>query len=124
VAYKIDANGLLIGESDLEDADQGMGLVRGRFRPNAAYAEVQPIFRKYADAIPNTSALPTDEALLQQYYRQRDELALRIVDASGSVVPTTSIHIYDFTYEAGADALEVDVIVADPAFWESRRPRD
>jgi hypothetical protein len=121
VAYRVEAQGLLIGESDLETADPGMGVASGQFHAAPGYLQVQLIFRMYADAIPDTSAGQTNGPLLQQYYQRRDALGLRLTDAEGKVIATSAIHISDFTREAGVDAMELEVFLADTSFWATWR---
>jgi hypothetical protein len=124
MVYRVEARGVLVGESHLETAaDQGMGVVSGRFQAAPGYAQVKAIFRMYADATRETSAGQTNEPLLQQYYQARDALGLRLTDGEGQLVPTTAIHISDFTDEAGADAIEIEVFLADRSFWASWHPR-
>jgi hypothetical protein len=120
--YSVIAGKTLIGWSDLERPDPGMGVLSGAFRPAPGYQAVRRIFRLFADASPATSSEPTDTEKLQRYYRERDALGLRLLDSSGRLIPTNTVHVYDFSDEGGPDALELEVTVADPSFWGSYNP--
>lgn len=121
MVYEIRQRGEVIGTSALEHFDDGMSVASGALRPAAAYERVRAVFRLYAEAVPATSAEAADEATLARYYRERDALDLELVDASGRVVPTGFIHISDFTEEAGADAYQIEVQIADRRAWDAAR---
>ena len=120
MAYVVEAGGSRIGTSELEHADPGMGVLHGRFSPDSGYESLRSVFRMFAEATPETSAQSTNQQLLEQYYRARDALCLRLLDAEGRLIPTTWIHIADFRAEAGPDAIELHVAVADASFWQPR----
>lgn len=82
------------------------------------YDLIQPVFRLFAQAVPPDGA--RDEAKLARYYQARDALALRLDDPTGRQIATTAIHIADYTVEEGSKAIELDVLIADDAYWAAR----
>lgn len=114
--YLIQCAGMILGHSELTERDESMGVATGTFHPAPDYIRVQPIFRLFAEATPETSAPPTDHEKLARYYAARDALGLQLVEPSGRVIHTDSIHIADYSIEAGPDALEAEVILSDPSF--------
>ena len=122
MVYSIRAGDTVLGWSNLELADPSMGVVYGAFQPAPGYSAVRQIFRMFAEAQPETSAQPSDTAKLQRYYEARDALGLELLDARGRRVAAETIHISDCSEEAGLDALVLEVILSDPAFWESYNP--
>ena len=112
---------VVVGWSDLEDADAAQGRARGRFRPGVGYDLVQPVFQLYAEAVPARGAAVRDEAKLERYRKSRDALGLSLEDDEGRVVRTSAIHIED--YGAARGGLEVEVLISDPAYWARRAPR-
>jgi hypothetical protein len=110
---------MVLGHSELLERDEGMGIACGRFHAAADYARVQQIFRLFAEATPETSASPTDEEKLARYYAGRDALGLTLLDSVGREIYTDSIHIADYTVEEGPEALEVEIVLRDPSFFEA-----
>lgn len=124
VSYSVRMRGVEIGASDLEHFDANVGVAYGTFRPGAGYELVQDIFRLYAEASPETPTGGRDEESLERYYRARDALGLELVDARGRLVPTSAIDVSDYSREAGTEAYEVFVYLADPSGWtRSGSPR-
>jgi hypothetical protein len=117
--HTLKLHGVIVGWSELERIEPDAGRARGRFRPGIGYELVQPIFRLYAEAVPR-SAETRDEAKLARYYKSRDALELELVDASGRRIPTSAIHIADYTNGGGSDDCELDVLIADAGYWERR----
>ena len=64
------------------------------------YELVQPVFRLFSQAVPADGS-PRDEAKLERYYAARDALDLTLENAAGERIPTSVIHIVDYTVEAG-----------------------
>ena len=116
--YVIRCAGMIIGHSELTERDESMGVALGAFHPALDYERVQPIFRLFAEASPETSAQATDEEKLARYYAARDTLGLQLVEPSGRVILTDTIHIADYSLEAGPDAMEVEVTLSDPRFFQ------
>lgn len=113
-------NGVIIGHSDLEHVEPDIGRARGRFRPGLGYDLVQPVFRLFAESVaPDGTTL--DASKLERYHRSRDALPLELQDGQGRPIPTNAIHIADYTAERGEDAIELDVLVSDEAYWRSRQ---
>jgi len=118
--HTLKLHGVVVGWSDLERIEPDIGRARGRFRPGLGYELVQPVFRLFAEAVPRADDAERDEAKLARYYRSRDALQLELVDATGKVIPTSAIHIADYTSaEPGVDC-ELDVLIADSSYWERR----
>lgn len=113
-------SGVIVGHSELEHAEPSLGRARGQFRPGLGYDLVQPIFRLYAEAVPREEGAPHDEGKLHRYHRSRDALPLELQDETGRPIATSAIHIADYTEEAGSQALELEVLISDPAYWSRR----
>jgi hypothetical protein len=116
--YGIRGGGMVLGHSDLAERDESMGVALGAFHPAPDYERVRAIFRLFAEAAAETSAQATDEEKLARYFAARDALGLELVEPSGRVVPTDTIHIADYSVEAGPDAMEVEVMLSDPTFFQ------
>jgi hypothetical protein len=118
--HTLKLHGVVVGWSDLERIEPELGRARGRFRPGVGYELVQPVFRLFAEAVPRTENGARDEAKLARYYRSRDALQLELVDAAGNVIPTSAIHIADYTSAEDRGDCELDVLIADVEYWERR----
>jgi hypothetical protein len=110
-------HGVIVGHSDLEQRDTVARRAWGRFRPGLGYELVQPIFRLFTEAVPMRGGEPRDEEKLARYHAARDKLGLELVDAEGRRIDTAAIHIADYTEKQGGDAIELEVLVSDEAFW-------
>lgn len=116
--HTLKLHGVVVGWSDLERIEPDLGRARGRFRPGIGYELVQPVFRLFAEAVPRDDTR-RDEAKLARYYKSRDALKLELVDAAGHVIPTTTIHIVDYSGNGAGDC-ELDVLIADAEYWQRR----
>jgi len=110
---------IVVGWSDLEDAEPNLGRARGRFRPGMGYELVQPVFHLYAQAVPTPGADAADQDLLDRYHRARDLLGLSLVDDAGRAIRTSAIHISDYS-ELKGGSIELDVLIADREYWSKR----
>jgi hypothetical protein len=110
---------VIVGHSELENVEPQLGRAWGKLRPALGYELVQPVFRIYAKAVPSDRSTK-DNASLERYYKSRDALNLELVDAGGHPIHTTVIHIADYTVEQGSNALELDVLISDDAYWTTR----
>jgi hypothetical protein len=110
---------IVVGWSDLEDAEPNLGRARGRFRPGMGYELVQPVFQLYSKAVPTPGADAADQDLLDRYHRARDLLGLSLVDDAGRSIPTSAIHIADYSDLKGG-SLELEVLIADREYWKKR----
>jgi hypothetical protein len=119
VRHTVKLHGIIVGHSELERRDESLGRAWGRFRPGLGYELVQPIFRLFSEAVPMPGGEPRDQDKLARYHSARDKLGLALVDASGRSISTSAIHIADYTEERGREALELDVLVSDPDFWDN-----
>ena len=117
--HTLKLHGVVVGWSELEEIEPDLGRARGRFRPGIGYELVQPVFRLFADAVSRTEPDARDEAKLARYYRSRDALALELFDFTGRRIPTSTIHIVDYTHD-GAATPELDVLIADEEYWRRR----
>lgn len=117
--HTVRLHGVIIGHSELEHVEPEIGRAWGRLRPGMGYELVQPVFRLFAQAVPRDGS-PKDGEALERYYNSRDALHLELVDANGTRIPTSTIHIADYTIEEGANALELDVLIADERYWATR----
>jgi hypothetical protein len=119
--HTVRLHGVIVGHSELEHIDINAGRAWGAFRPGLGYELVQPIFRLFAQAVPRDRS-QKDDALLARYHKSRDALALELQDAEGNMIPTSAVHIADYTEEDGPAALELDVLIKDEAYWARRNP--
>jgi hypothetical protein len=111
---------VIVGHSELENIEPGTGRAWGSFRPGLGYDLVQPVFALFAEAAP-PGGTSRDEVKLERYYAARDALDLRLEDASGRPIRTTTIHIADYEGQSGtSDAPELDVLIADDGYWRQR----
>lgn len=117
--HTLKLHGVVIGWSDLERIEPELGRARGRFRPGVGYELVQPVFRLYTEAVPDAESTARDEAKLERYYKSRDKLQLELFDPAGQRIPTSAIHIADYSGRDGGEC-ELDVLIADAAYWERR----
>ena len=117
--HTVRLHGVIVGHSDLENADPSSGRAFGVFRPGLGYELVQPVFQLFAQAVPrNTSK--KDQALLDRYHQSRDALHLELQDDRGRVIKTSGIHIADYSDESDAPPPELDVLISDSAYWARR----
>lgn len=117
--HTVKLHGVIVGHSELEKTETELGRARGVFRPGLGYELVQPVFRLYAEAVPRNGS-PRDDAMLERYYRARDALRLELEDANGRRIPTSTIHITDYSAEDGPKSIELDVLIADDGYWAAR----
>ncbi len=115
--HTVKLHGIIVGHSDLEQRDASLGRAWGPFRPGLGYELVQPIFRLFSEAVPMPGGEPRDHDKLERYHAARDKLGLELEDATGRRIPTSVIHIADYTAQRGTDALELDVLTNDASFW-------
>ncbi|HZI41513.1 MAG TPA: hypothetical protein VFD67_07400 [Gemmatimonadaceae bacterium] len=118
--HTLKLHGVVVGWSELERIEPDIGRARGRFRTGVGYELVQPVFRLFAEAVPRADDAERDEAKLARYYRSRDALQLELVDAAGKLIPTSAIHIADYTSDEDGGDCELDVLIADTGYWERR----
>ncbi len=117
MTYTVRLHGIAVGRSDLDRLDPEGGYARGTFSPATGYQLVQDVFRLYADAVPETPGAVADPEKLQRYYKARDALQLKLIDPDGTIISGTTVHVYE---RAGNDdALELEVHIADSAFWRT-----
>ena len=115
MSYRILCNGTLIGHSDLEGEDPGMGVAYGRFVPTTGYEQFQRTFRLRTEAESDTSAQPNDPEKLDRYRQQLARLRLTLQTSGGVSISTSWIEVRDFSSEAGK--YEVSAQVDDPTFF-------
>jgi hypothetical protein len=117
--YTVYLKNVIVGHSDLEDADASLGRARGHFRPGVGYELVQPIFALYTQAVPRPGAAVADQDKLDRYHRSRDALGLTLKDDGGNEIRTSAIHISDYR-ELGGGTLEVEALITDREYWQRR----
>jgi hypothetical protein len=118
MAYTVKLHGIAVGRSDLERLEPDNGFARGAFHPATGYQLVQDVFRLYGEAVPDTPGGVADPDKLQRYYRARDALQLELIDPDGRAVAGATVHVFERRGEDGA--LELEVHIADLAFWKAR----
>ncbi len=117
--YTVQLHGVPVGRSDLERCDPQTGFARGAFNPATGYQLVQDVFRLYSEAVPDTPGRVADPEKLQRYYKARDALGLDLIGPDGEPVTGATVHVYE--QPRGAGGLELEVHIADPAFWNARQ---
>jgi hypothetical protein len=117
--HTVRLHGVIVGHSELEHAQADAGRGWGAFRPGLGYELVQPVFRLFAHAVPRDESA-RDAEMLERYYKSRDALGLSLEDANGRTIPTSAIHIADYTIEEGSTAIELDVLISDDGYWLRR----
>jgi hypothetical protein len=117
--HTVRLHGVIVGHSELEHADVGLGRAWGAFRPGLGYDLVQPVFRLFAQAVPRDGTAK-DDAMLARRHRSRNALALEVQDADGNPIRTSAVHIADYTVEEGPGAIELDVLIKDDPYWVRR----
>ena len=113
-------NGVIVGHSDLENAEPELGRAWGVFRPADGYELVQSVFRLFARAVPQDGSA-RNAAGLARYYKARDALNLELQDGSGRTLPTSAIHIVDYSVESAGTPLQLDVLIKDQGYWDGWR---
>jgi hypothetical protein len=119
VKHTVRLKGVIVGHSELEHIEPGTGRAWGPFRPGLGYELVQPVFRLFARAVPRDGS-PRDDAMLDRYHGSRDALGLQLEDTNGRRIPTSTIHIADYTVEEGERAIQLDVLIPDETYWRHR----
>lgn len=107
--------GALIGTSELEARDPGMGIAWGGFTPSQGYERVRWVFRIFSEALSDTG--PANHVEIDRYFSERDKLDLTVRTPQGELVPTSVVHISDFSGELGEGAYEIEVHLDDPSFF-------
>ena len=110
--FEVRCGSIVLGYSELEDVDESMGVRSGPFRPAPGYEQFRPVFRRFANAVGPTSREPQNAEAFAKYYQERDRLGLRLFDADGREVPAV-IHVYDYSVEAGPEAYQLEVYLAE-----------
>jgi hypothetical protein len=116
--HTLKLHGVVVGWSDLEKIEVGLGRAHGVFRPGVGYELVEPIFRLFAQAVPRDGA--RDEGKLARYHKSRDALELELFDDAGERITTSAIHILDYTSAESGAPLELDVLISDDGYWRRR----
>ena len=117
--HTVRLKGVIVGHSELEHIEPGVGRAWGAFRHGLGYELVQPVFRLFARAVSHDGSRRDDD-MLARYHDARDALDLQLEDTSGKRIRTSTIHIADYTVEAGDNAIELDVLIRDEAYWQAR----
>jgi hypothetical protein len=117
--HTVRLKGVIVGHSELEHIEPGTGRAWGSFRPGLGYELVQPVFALFAEAAPRDGAL-RDNAKLERYYAARDALDLKLEDATGRPIRTTTIHIADHDPGNRTNVPELDVLISDDDYWRRR----
>jgi hypothetical protein len=119
--HTVRLKGVIVGHSELEHIEPGTGRAWGSFRPGLGYDLVQPVFALFAEAAPRDGGEGSrDNAKLERYYAARDALDLKIEDATGRPIRTTTIHIADYDGGNRTKVPELDVLISDDDYWRRR----
>ena len=111
--YRVYAGSKLIGQTDLEDKDDGMSVYTGLFKPTPAYDAFQPLFQSFFD---NDLKSGPPNPQQEIFFQRLESLNLIIRKEDGTQIPTSWIQIVDFSkHIPGDDKLEINAQVSDPA---------
>lgn len=113
--HTVKLRAIIVGHSELEQTDPEIGRAWGVFRPGLGYELVQPIFQLFTEAVPMRGGEPRDQEKLARYHAARDKLGLSLVDATGTLIGTSAIHIAEY-----AGKIELDVLISDERYWDGR----
>jgi hypothetical protein len=118
----------LIGYSELEHADDSMGIRMGKFYPAEGYAALEPIYREFSmvrfdEHLSEYQANNPDQ--LEQLRARRKQLQyivagspLRLETEDGRLIGTAYICIEDSSEELGEQEREITIQVDDHATYE------
>jgi hypothetical protein len=123
MSYVVKMRGVIVGRSALERVNFPERTAVGHLRPGIGYDLVQPVFRLYAEAVPDPGAPPRDDEKLDRYRAALERLGLELFSKEGRRIDTSSIHISDYVAERGSQALELEVVTEDAAFWADHGAR-
>lgn len=117
--FEIRCNEKTIGHSNLEGMDFGMGILHGEFSLSPGYEEFRPIFQLFGEASPDTAHNKAgDSEKLDAFRAQVSTLDLQIWHTSGRMMPTSHIHIYDFSADLGLDTeCQIEVQILETELW-------
>ena len=114
--HTLKLHGVIVGHSDLEHIEPGVGRAWGAFRPGLGYELVQPVFRLFAQAVPH-GRIAAGRGDARAILQARDALDSSSPTRTGATIPTSAIHIADYTVEEGPAAIELDVLIPDDGYW-------
>jgi len=103
-----------VGWSELPTHDAETGVAWGVFKPGSAYELVRPTFRKFTNALPETSSGTPNERELASYYAERDTLGMSLHRQDDTEIPISYIHLADF---GDLEDIEIEVAIADAEAW-------
>jgi hypothetical protein len=120
--FAILCNGTLIGHSDLEGVDLGMGILTGEFWPSPGYEEFRPIFQLFGKASPDSSQPSqkgeSEPAKFSAYREAVRNLQFGVRHESGQALPFNNVHIVDFSSDLGPDIeYQVEVQILEAPLW-------
>lgn len=118
--HTVKLHGVIIGHSELEEADVSLARAWGVFRPGFGYELVQPVFGLFREAVPVRGGEARDAEKLGRYHAARDRLGLSLVDAEGTVIATSAIHIADYSADGEKGPMELNVLISDAEYWARR----
>ena len=117
--FEVLCNEKPIGHSNLEGMDFEMGVLHGEFAPSPGYEEFRPIFQLFGEASPDTAHNKAgDSEKLKAFRAHVSTLDLQIWHTSGRMLPTSNVHIYDFSADLGLDTeCQIEVQILEPELW-------
>jgi hypothetical protein len=113
--FLVCVDGEVIGSSDLEGRDPGMGMLNGPFYPTPAYEKVKGTFELFSAAVDHK---PSNETLLASCNAQCDALGLTLRTGDNRTIPTATIRIWDYARDLVDDARELQVATRDGETYE------
>jgi hypothetical protein len=111
--YRILINGKIIGYSELEGRDIGMGVCYGNFIPTSEYENYRSLFRLYIEAMILRDEHQQYEEKMNEYYEKRDLLRITVEEEGGRSIPVGAVTIVDVFAEFGYYDVEVILSGAD-----------
>lgn len=91
----------VVGRVEVAARDAGMNVLSGRFIPEPGYEEVRAVFQRFA--------AECEGGDLTTYHRERDALALVVIDEKGAP-QSRIVHILDFQAETPGTDLEAELL--------------
>jgi hypothetical protein len=117
--FEVRCNGKQIGYSNLEGIDLGMGILHGEFFPSLGYEEIRSVFQLFGEVSPDIGHNKFgDSSKLDAFRVQVSKLELEIWHNSVNLMPTSNVHIYDFSKDLGLDTeYQIEVQILKPEIW-------
>jgi len=120
--YRVEVESILLGTTDLEHADESMGIRHGVFIPSEAYSEYKPLFDEYYKAVSKLTGNPGEVRIpeLGIVSAKINALELTLVSEAMGPIPVENIEIDDCTSELELknEPIQISIIVKSNEVYE------